>query len=380
MSASLEPGASGDAVTAVQRMLIALGYRQVVETRAGLRSKEIVADGAFGPQTEEVVMDFQRDEGLLVDGVVGPRTMAALQAAFARRQLELHAPGTDALGDAALNLAASDLRGAAAVSLASDGTAARLPFVRVPADKVPGYDGYDGMQLRADVAAAYTAARDELRALGGVVTSAGGKRALDAAVGEGRSATSMHYLGRAFDMSIYSGMVDPARDPYVVEMPPKGHEALDWRAGIARKSNDAARTAIEGGTSKPGKWHWVVWARLPEAPAAAAKHLEFRDTVAAPVTYRERRGTKDLEVKGPFVNLTKLLAHHGFSPIQARSAFFTLNGGMINAEWWHFQYEGGLVPGVTTFGHELLRVYSEATLAGTPPWGHRHKIYGREWG
>ena len=35
-------------------------------------------DGIFGPLTQRAVMDFQRDRGLAVDGIVGPRTWAAL--------------------------------------------------------------------------------------------------------------------------------------------------------------------------------------------------------------------------------------------------------------------------------------------------------------
>jgi putative chitinase len=35
-------------------------------------------DGSFGPGTEAAVMAFQRSEGLLVDGAVGPRTATAL--------------------------------------------------------------------------------------------------------------------------------------------------------------------------------------------------------------------------------------------------------------------------------------------------------------
>ena len=31
-------------------------------------------DGVFGPQTEQVVKDFQQSNGLVVDGVVGPIT------------------------------------------------------------------------------------------------------------------------------------------------------------------------------------------------------------------------------------------------------------------------------------------------------------------
>lgn len=44
-------------------------------------------DGRFGPQTERAVRRFQRRAGLLVDGIAGPTTIAALDASRARPPL-----------------------------------------------------------------------------------------------------------------------------------------------------------------------------------------------------------------------------------------------------------------------------------------------------
>lgn len=61
-------GSSGDAVTKVQRRLKELGFN-------------VEADGVFGRSTEKAVLDFQTSENLpLKDGIVGPRTWAALLA------------------------------------------------------------------------------------------------------------------------------------------------------------------------------------------------------------------------------------------------------------------------------------------------------------
>lgn len=38
----------------------------------------LIADGIFGPITDEAVRDFQRSHNLAVDGIVGPKTWAAL--------------------------------------------------------------------------------------------------------------------------------------------------------------------------------------------------------------------------------------------------------------------------------------------------------------
>ncbi|AEM78901.1 peptidoglycan-binding domain-containing protein [Thermoanaerobacter wiegelii] len=35
-------------------------------------------DGIFGPRTKNAVMKFQRDNGLKVDGIVGPETMRVI--------------------------------------------------------------------------------------------------------------------------------------------------------------------------------------------------------------------------------------------------------------------------------------------------------------
>jgi peptidoglycan hydrolase-like protein with peptidoglycan-binding domain len=42
------------------------------------RGRSVVVDGIFGPRTEAAVEDFQRSEGLASDGIVGPRTWPRL--------------------------------------------------------------------------------------------------------------------------------------------------------------------------------------------------------------------------------------------------------------------------------------------------------------
>jgi len=39
----------------------------------------VEADGWFGPITEAAVKDYQRSEGLVPDGIVGPITMNAMR-------------------------------------------------------------------------------------------------------------------------------------------------------------------------------------------------------------------------------------------------------------------------------------------------------------
>jgi peptidoglycan L-alanyl-D-glutamate endopeptidase CwlK len=67
----LKQGSSGPQVRQVQQLLARRGFRPGP------------ADGYFGEATEAAVLAFQRSEGMLADGIVGPRTAAALGIAGA---------------------------------------------------------------------------------------------------------------------------------------------------------------------------------------------------------------------------------------------------------------------------------------------------------
>jgi hypothetical protein len=62
---TLRRGDKGEAVLALQQLLNA-------------RGRSLMADGDFGPRTENSVRVFQETAGLAVDGIVGPKTWAAL--------------------------------------------------------------------------------------------------------------------------------------------------------------------------------------------------------------------------------------------------------------------------------------------------------------
>lgn len=66
--ATLRKGDKGDDVRVLQNKLMALGY--------GL--PKYGADGSYGAETMAAVMAFQTDKGLVVDGICGPITQAAL--------------------------------------------------------------------------------------------------------------------------------------------------------------------------------------------------------------------------------------------------------------------------------------------------------------
>ncbi len=323
----LKRGKKGDAVRALQAMLKFLGYQEVSGQVSTPTIRTLDEDGIFGPATEAAVLSFQEDQGLLVDGIVGAETMAALQEAYARRHGELVA-----VGDLAVIETVPDSRRSLTM----------FTLQREPAH-VYG-EGYGIVNLRSDVADAYRKVYDIVDAHGAMMTSSGGIRSLHATVSAARSHTSMHYLGRAFDLYIYSGMIGAQDAPYAVT---KTEEDRRYR----------------------------VYARC-DTGRATQTDLHQATTLTKVVTYQNREGNQ--ECTGVFLDLTALLHDHGFKSIRARPRFED-GGSLLGAEWWHFQYEEGLIPGVSTFGQELMRLYAVSTLEGTPPWRHRDKVFGEDW-
>lgn len=67
----LRIGARGDEVAALQRALRTVGHHLII-------------DGDFGPATRRMVIEFQRDQGLTADGIVGPKTWGVLESLAGR--------------------------------------------------------------------------------------------------------------------------------------------------------------------------------------------------------------------------------------------------------------------------------------------------------
>lgn len=78
------PAAAGKGGGSGRSALPVLGFgaagSDVVQLQQHLNScgAHLVVDGKFGPRTEEAVMNFQRVRGLVQDGIVGPKTWAAV--------------------------------------------------------------------------------------------------------------------------------------------------------------------------------------------------------------------------------------------------------------------------------------------------------------
>ena len=294
---NIKKNSSGEDVKTVQEILSKLSY------------KPGSIDGKYGDKTERAVIRFQEASNLYADGVVGPNTWQALKQALLIHVEEQFTPLVD-----------------------NEKQTGIMNWVRVPADSYR--DGYDRFFLREDVADAYLRVYKKVKEAGGMLTSSGARRSLNARAGVSRSATSFHYTGRALDLFVGSAMENRIRDPFVVA-------AEDDR-------------------------YWRVYAR---AEGGDAMEIEA-------VTYGTRK--KGKLVSGRFIDLTSIFQEEGFERIRARSSFFT-GGTWLGAEWWHFQYEKGLEKGISTFGDELCKVYTEEQLCTTSPWEYRTRRFGINW-
>ena len=68
-------------------MILKLGSRGN-EVKALQEKLNLKADGIFGPITEEAVKDFQRSNGLEVDGIVGANTLSKLNLSVNKRDIK----------------------------------------------------------------------------------------------------------------------------------------------------------------------------------------------------------------------------------------------------------------------------------------------------
>jgi len=223
--------------------------------------------------------------------------------------------------------------------------APKMLFERCEADLVPDYDGFDNLTLRSDAAERYRKLRRTVKDLSGVITTAGGKRPLSAQANASRSAKSMHYPGLAFDLSTTSGFFKPEVDPYVIT---RGDEAN----------------------------YWIVWCR-----AHGGQDMEFEA-----VYWKNWNSGVDLKtiVQDKFINFTELCIEHGFYPIKPRQAFLRQqNRKYLSSEWWHFQANDLLIPNLSQFGIELLKIedYTRDYIisANENIWSNRKVIFKKSW-
>ncbi len=206
-----------------------------------------------------------------------------------------------------------------------------LRFVKVPADE--HRRGYDHFRLREDLSDSYLQAYSAVHALGGIVTSSGSLRALAAQRTRGRSPLSLHYLGRAFDLFVGSGM-SSGDDPYAIR-----------RAG--------------GSDSRP-RFEVLCQCSGPMQKKTAFDSDSYFSGEIDALIWRRGVGPGSLKRCGNWLSITRVFRESGWEPICARPGW---RSDYSCVEWWHFQNTTGLVAGRTTFAEELARVYPYAAVA-----------------
>lgn len=329
-------GVRGDDVIRLQKGLSAMGYHTGP------------ADGVFGDMTEEAVSNFQKDMGLLSDGVAGSSTLEAYNRVLSTLErivpVCLASLGLDPIEDFTIEVPKDP-------EFTPTTGGPKNTWEQVPADKVEKVAGYKSLRLRDDVAARYRALYDEVQSLGGVITTAGGRRALSSRASPSRSKTSMHYVGRAFDLSLGSGMQNPHKDPYVVVRDEEEPSGRKWIVYCKTTNEDVPEMKVE-----------ACWASTMKN-AKGKRYTQLHTK-----TYN-----------GRLINFTELAAKHGFERISCRRSFIR-GGSYSGAEWWHFQNEDGLRKGTTTFGEELLRTYTLDEARRFVYWAEaKGRVFGVNW-
>lgn len=252
----------------------------------------VTPDGVFGPATRDAVAAWQEARHLLGDGVAGPLTLEAM-----------------GLGGVP--------------SVRPPPIAAHEPQAHLERAVAGGLR----LRMRADAHAA-------LRPYPYPIWSAGGLRALGAAVTANRSRTSLHYLGRALDLALGQGLThEAATGRYLCE---------DAGGGLWQ----VWQVAAPDGTAPD----LAVW---PGAQRRMVNAVDARGRVAS--------------IIANVVDVTAAMKACGFERIQARPGWAAKRDSTA-AEWWHFQFTGGLVVGETTFGSELVRTWRAGVLRASPVW------------
>ncbi|QHC62104.1 peptidoglycan-binding protein [Rathayibacter festucae] len=184
LTVTVQSGASGDAVSAVQTQLNANGA-------------SVAVDGAFGAATTAAVQSFQGGAGLTADGIVGPATWKALVAGTGGGTTP--PPSGDA---AATAQAILDNPGIELYELGSDAASTSLANIRDTAAGQPAKTSPEGDAGVTSVAL-NPAMLDALLKLN---TQYGHTLRVTSIAGEDHSTGSGHYTGDAVDIDLIDGV------------------------------------------------------------------------------------------------------------------------------------------------------------------------------
>ena len=212
-----------------------------------------------------------------------------------------------------------------------------------------GVLSYGYNQLSSEFAEKYNNVLNKVIALGGVLTSGGGRRPLSSL---NRAILGMHNIGRAIDLAPYSGL-----------------------AGVVGSDPNIKYLVIR---DTPGRQNslFTVWC-IVDKNKAGFNQEEFDQAVSSGLAKQNYTFTVDLirnlnnqstyEWTGDAFNLTQLMQEQGFKRIKPIDDYLT-QGKFAGIEWWHYEIHEGLVVGQTTGLDEMLKLYSYEEASTSHPF------------
>jgi hypothetical protein len=228
----------------------------------------------------------------------------------------------------------------------------KLKLQDIVVDNLSKPRGLAKVTFREDAANKFNSLMAEVKEKGGIVTCSAGIREIKMVAGLGQSPTSMHYPGLAFDLNIYAGFFNPDVDTYVITKVPTPHP------------------------TDPNRFRWNVFCRSEKG-----EEMELEANY-----WESEKSGVDLQKKitGKFIDFTAIAIKHGFQPIRPLSCFTRpTNRLYICCEWWHFQANDLLIPKLSQFGMELLKIegYTPEFLQKNNPgvWEARKLVYQQKW-
>lgn len=200
---------------------------------------------------------------------------------------------------------------------------------------------YPFVRIGTEHADFFDRAYNRIIELGGKFTSSGGRRALS----KGRlRSVSMHQIGRAFDLSINTGLIVDPR----IDAPESCYLVIaDDRTNIRSTFTVWAKVFPESGNADA-----IQQAREDGTIVNTVFDVDLYSTRWPSVTDK-----KIVQWEGEAFNLTKILEDNGYSRIRPISDYYERNSYM-GLEWWHYEIREGLIQDVTRVEEELQKYYT----------------------
>jgi hypothetical protein len=198
---------------------------------------------------------------------------------------------------------------------------------------------YNRNSISSEFEDKYMNAYNKIIALGGVLTSGGGRRDLSTI---DKPRLGMHNIGRAIDLGAYSGLY-----------------------GNINENEDTVYLVIRDNPNNE-KSLYTVWCPIvktrPDFDQAVYNAALNETGLITNQTFtvslvKTLQNQSTYQWTGEAFNLTKILEDQGFVRIPPIDDYLT-KGNFKGTEWWHYEIHDGLVVNETTALNEMLKMYT----------------------